>query len=115
METVVQSCPYCSYPIIEAFYFCPNCGKSLKPQPISVFKQIGIYLISILLPPLGLWPGIKYLRQKNKKAKIIGLIAIILTLVSVGLTIWFSIGLFNQITQSFAGQTNLNQFNELGL
>lgn len=123
METEVLSCPFCHYPTIEAFYYCPNCGKSLKLAPISIFKQIGIYAISILLPPLGLWPGIKYLRQGTGKARTVGLIAIILTLISSAITIWITIVFIGQITQVFTGgmgqtnpgQTDLNQIQNLGL
>jgi hypothetical protein len=115
METEVLSCPFCGYPTIEAFNYCPNCGKSLKVRSISVFKQIGIYAVSILLPPLGLWPGIKYLSRRDGKAKIIGLIAIALTIISTAVTVWFSISLLNQITQSLNGQINLNQYQGLDL
>ncbi|PIP74642.1 MAG: hypothetical protein CO135_00100 [Candidatus Levybacteria bacterium CG_4_9_14_3_um_filter_35_16] len=117
METEVLSCRFCSYPTIEAFYYCPNCGKSLKTPPFStsVLKQIGIYSLSLLLPPLGLWPGIKYLMQSDKKAKTIGLIAIALTVISSIITVWLSINLINQITQSFMGQTNIDQYQGLGL
>jgi len=120
METEVLSCPFCHYPTIEAFYYCPNCGKNLKAAPvsISVLKQIWIYAISLLLPPLGLWPGIKYLKQSNDKAKTIGLVAIILTIISSAVTIWLTMGLISQVTQSFtgsAGSTNMNQLQNLGL
>ncbi|HZJ18104.1 MAG TPA: zinc ribbon domain-containing protein [Patescibacteria group bacterium] len=117
METEVLSCPFCHYPTIDAFYYCPNCGKNLKAVSvsISVLKQIGIYSISILLPPLGLWPGIKYLRQSSEKAKTVGLIAIILTIISFAVTIWLTMGLINQINQSFMEQANsFNQFQNLG-
>jgi len=119
VEPVQQQllCPFCHYPIIEVFYFCPNCGKNLKalPASTSIFKQIGIYAVSIFLPPLGLWPGTKYLRQSSEKAKIIGLIAIILTIVSTLITIWLAMGLVSQVTQSFNSHTNLDQFQNLGL
>ena len=83
------TCKHCDFPIAENFYFCPNCGKKLKQPPLStgILRQIYIYGISALLPPLGLWPGIKYLMQPTGKAKIIGLIAIILTVLSIALTI----------------------------
>lgn len=82
MET--KLCQYCHFVLADNFYYCPNCGKKVKDTPLSktLVTQLGIYALSILLPPLGLWPGIKYLRQKDKKLKIIGLTAILLTIIS---------------------------------
>ena len=77
---------------------CPNCGKKIKEPPVltSIGKQISIYLISFLLPPFGLAPGIRYLMQPDQKAKIIGIVAILLTIVSIGLTIWFTMNFLNE-------------------
>lgn len=90
-----KSCSKCKYIISDSFYFCPNCGKKLKEPPVSttVLRQIYIYSLSILLPPLGLWPAVKYLRQKDKKAKIIGIIAILLTIISTVITLFFTINI----------------------
>lgn len=109
------TCNSCHYPISENFYFCPNCGKKIHEPPVStsVGRQIWIYFLSTFLPPLGLWPGIKYLLQNDEKAKMIGIIAIVLTILSTIITIWISIGLLNQITQQF--NTQMNQFQNLGL
>ena len=99
------TCKFCSFPISENFYFCPNCGKKLKEPPLStsIGKQIGVYALSIFLPPLGLWPGIKYLLQKERSAKAIGLVAIILTIISTILTIYLTIGfLSNPLGQDSA-------------
>lgn len=86
METI---CKYCKFSVSDNFYFCPNCGKKLKEPPLStsITKQLGIYTLSIFLPPLGILPGIKYLFQKNNKAKAVGLIAIVLTIISTIITI----------------------------
>lgn len=101
-------CPKCNIQVLSVFYFCPNCGKSLKPKPIttSIEKQIGLYLLSFFLPPLGLVPGIKYLLQKDAKSKKIGSIAIILTVISVGLTIYFSMMVVNQFNTQLNGTLN---------
>ena len=96
------TCPHCQFPILDSFYFCPNCGKKRKEPPVSttIGKQIGIYVLSVLLPPLGLWPGIKYLLQKDQKAKIIGIIAIVLTILSTIITIQIALGIFNQLSST---------------
>lgn len=91
------TCKYCDFTVAENFYFCPNCGKKIKEPPLStsISKQIYIYAISIIFPPLGLWPGIKYLLDKNPKAKVIGIVAIILTTVSLIITIQLTLSFLN--------------------
>ncbi len=100
------TCPACQFPISENFFFCPNCGKKIKEAPISVSieKQIGIYALSVLLPPLGLWPGIKYLREKDSKVRTVGIIAIALTIISIAFTLWISVGIFSQVNQGINSQ-----------
>jgi hypothetical protein len=117
MQPEQKFCPKCQFPILETYYFCPNCGKNLKlkPSATSALTQIGIYLLSALLPPLGLWPGIKYISQESGKAKIIGAIAIFLTIVSTVVTILLTMGLINRFSQSFSGQIDLSQYQNLGL
>jgi hypothetical protein len=77
---------------------------------ISIGKQIGLYSLSLLLPPLGLWPGIKYLLQDNPKAKVVGAVAILLTVISLGGTIYYMSVFMKMYTSQFSGQIN-NQIN----
>lgn len=97
-------CPTCHQPILKKYYFCPNCGNNLKEKllPISALTQIGFYALAIFLPPLGLWPGIKYVMKNNPHAKRVGAITIVLTLISSALTIWAIFALFN----NYIGQLN---------
>jgi len=87
-------------------FYCPTCGKNLKEAPLSTSaaKRVGIYALSLLLPPLGLWPGIKYIRQNDPKVKKIGWIAIILTIISLLVTSWISIGWLNDLNAQLSGQ-----------
>jgi uncharacterized membrane protein YqaE (UPF0057 family) len=110
MEQTV--CPFCHFSLSENFYFCPNCGKKISEPPITTLKEIGVYLLSIFLPPLGLWPGIKYLFSKDQRRKRVGIIAIILTIVSTVVTIWLSIAMFNNLNQSISPQ--INQYQNFG-
>ena len=105
-------CPFCHFTLLETFYFCPNCGKKLSEPPITTLKEISVYLISILLPPLGLWPGIKYLFSKNARTKRAGMIAITLTIISTIITLWLSVALFNNLSKSV--NTQMNQYENLG-
>ena len=110
-------CPVCKLPIFDSYIFCPNCGAKIREVvfTISVGKQISVYLISVLLPPLGVWPGIKYLLNPDEKAKKVGLIAIILTVISSIITIWMTISVLNGINKSLGTQLNQQQIQQLGL
>jgi hypothetical protein len=44
---------------------------------------MALYIKSILIPPFGILWAIKYLRQDSGKSKIVGIIAIVLTLTSL--------------------------------
>jgi hypothetical protein len=108
MDPKQNLCPFCNFSINETFYFCPNCGRTLKVKPFSLSKQIGIYALSFFLPPLGFWPAFKYLRQKDEKTKIVGIIALFLSIISTAITIWLLLGLYNQLNQ-------ITQYQSLGL
>ncbi len=71
-------------------------------------RQMFIYLLSFLLPPLGLWPGIKYLKQDSEKSRMIGFIAILLTIISIVITVWLSFGFINVFNQQLSQQLNSN-------
>lgn len=94
-------CPSCQTQLPANAYFCFNCGKKIKepPQNTGILKQIGLYLLSILLPPLGLWPAVKYLKQEDQKSKIIGAVCVALTILSTILTLWATLGVINQAQQ----------------
>lgn len=108
-------CPKCKGNVLPTDFFCPTCGRKLKekPQPTTVVSQILIYLLSILLPPLGIWPAVKYLRQPDQKSKTIGWVAIFLTVISIVVTIWLSVGYFNSLQKQL--EPLLNQYQDLGL
>ena len=88
--------------------FCPACGKKLKRSDLStgIQKQIGVYLLSFFLPPFGLFPAIKYLRQADSKSKKIGVIALVLTVISILITISLTklvLGTFESRLQIYRG------------
>ena len=107
-----QLCRFCNSPVSNNFFFCPTCGKKLHEPPITIAKQIGIYALSILLPPLGLWPGIKYVFQKDEKTKAVGIIAIILTVISTIVTLWLFMNTITNLTSGIGSP--LNQYQNLG-
>jgi len=105
------TCIYCKGGISLSDYFCPNCGKKLKEKLLSTTfsKQLLIYLVSFFLPPLGIWPAIKYLRQQDEKSKKIGLTAIFLTIISIVATSWLTISFINSFDKEFNDQLDLFQ------
>ena len=102
-------CPQCHQPVKPTDYYCPNCGKKLSEPPLSTsaFTQTWIYAMSVLLPPLGLWPGAKYVRNPDPRAKQIGWIAITITVLSTIITLWlmfaFVNSYINDVNQALGG------------
>lgn len=85
-------CPYCGAVLNGDFAFCPSCGKKLKEKQLStsLFTQISLYVVAILLPPLGYWPGIKYFKNPDPKAQKLGMYLIIITTLSTIITLWLT-------------------------
>lgn len=123
METIVQVpktegnakvvsektfCPNCFHTLSGMDYFCPFCGKQIKEKPVdlSVLKQLSVYLVSFLLPPAGLWPAYTYLKVHDPKARRIGLIALVLTVISVVISIYLLTGLVNTVNTKINDQIN---------
>jgi hypothetical protein len=87
-------CPVCHQLILPQYYFCPNCGAKLSQAALSTSAktQIWIYAFSIILPMICFifvtrWPGVKYYKSEDPKAKKIGQIASALLILSTIITI----------------------------
>lgn len=86
METAFQIfCPKCKAEVSAEAYFCPNCGTALRSRQAdtSVPKQILIYFVSFFLAPFGLGYAFSYLKQADRKSKMIGAVSLILTIASI--------------------------------
>ncbi len=101
------ACPKCQNYNDETDFFCRVCGYKLKEALLSTsfLKQLSIYLISFFLPPLGLIPAIKYLRQGESKSKQVGVIAMIITLISVIIQIWLLRNFMGTFNKALNGQS----------
>ena len=106
-------CLVCHQPILPQYYFCPNCGAKINSAPLSttIGTQAWIYAFSIILPMILFifvtrWPGVKYYKSNDKKAKQIGRIAWALLILSTILTIWLTIILTNEMIQSSINSIN---------
>ena len=95
-------CKECGHEISDEALACPNCGKPQRDRHPSVLlsRQITVYAVSLFLPPFGLWYAWKYLKQKDGKSKKIGIAVLILTVISVVFTIWFTERLMDSINQA---------------
>ncbi len=104
-ESIV--CPFCHVPSPPGAYFCGNCGHPLRKAPlsISIGKQIQIYLVSFLAPPFGLVYAWQYLREESDKSKIIGMVAVALTILSIVIAWDIIKPIWDSLNQ------NLNAFN----
>lgn len=108
MDVAAPICPVCHQVVLPEQYFCANCGSALKEkqEPISFPVQLGVYALSLFLPPLGLWPGIKYVAKKNSYAKRVGWIAIGLTIVSSVASIWVMFSLYEMYLSQLSAVLN---------
>lgn len=106
-------CPNCHQPILPQYYFCPNCGVKLNVAPLSttLLTQAWIYAFSIILPMICFifvtkWPGVKYFKSNDPKAKHIGQVAWAILILSTIITAY----LVYVWTQQFI-QSQLNAIN----
>lgn len=106
----LQICSSCQTPNAPDAYFCFHCGKKLKEQLIStsILKQVLVYSVSFFLPPVGLGWAFKYISQKNEKARIIGWVIILLTIISIALTLWIAIGFLRYYSDLLNGAATGN-------
>ena len=106
-------CPTCHQPILSQYYFCPNCGKKINEAPLSTTlqTQAWIYAFSIILPMICFifvtrWPGIKYFKSEDPKAKLIGQIAWTLLILSTIVVIYLAYVWTEQTIQSSINSIN---------
>ena len=101
-------CTKCGTQFSAGLQFCPNCGAQIREKELSVtlFSQLWIYGMSVFLPPLGFWPGIKYFRSSDPKTKRIGMIALVLSLIATVLTIWATFAFLNIYLGTFSSVLN---------
>lgn len=87
-------------------YFKRNISLKEKPLSTTFPRRLLIYLVSFFLPPFGVWPAIKYLRQPDEKSKRTGWVALFLTIISIVITSWLMINFVNSFGKELGGQFN---------
>lgn len=108
MEINSTICSKCHTEVKPTDYYCFNCGVNLRPVPPSTSfeRQIMLYLGSFFLPPMGLFWSIKYLKQPNLKSRIVGLISIVLTLISLLITYLLLKNVADAVNSQMSSQVN---------
>jgi hypothetical protein len=112
MQVVPDFCPRCHTQVRPTDYYCFNCGFNLHPAPPSLgtAKIIILFLKSFLIPPLGLWYALPYLKNEETKSKIIGIVAIILTFLSLYIAVKLTQNLINTVNQQVDQTMSLYNF-----
>lgn len=98
-------CLSCNSEINPEWFYCPNCGKQQREEPIviSLPKQALIYLVSFFLAPFGLGWGLKYIRSADVKVRLVGIISILLTIISIILMIFSFKYFMDEYTKTLNG------------
>lgn len=101
-------CPTCHTQVRFSDYFCFNCGKNLheKPPSITVMDQTLLYAGSIFLPPMGFIWGWKYIKQPDQKTRIVGIVAIAITVVVLLWAASYTVNIYNTVTKQVDTQLN---------
>lgn len=99
-------CPFCHVTVRPMDYFCSNCGKNLHPAPlgITLYDQVKLYLGSVFLAPMGIIWGMRHLREKEDKSKIVGVIAMLLSVITLIVAIQYTISFANTINSQVGKQ-----------
>lgn len=86
------SCPSCNAAVSASHNFCSQCGAQIHEPPfsITIAKLALVYFVSFFVAPFGLGYAFKYLRLSDPRAKRIGIIAILLTILGITTVIWVS-------------------------
>lgn len=103
---MLHACSRCHTTVRPTDFYCYNCGLNLHTPPpsTSILRQMLLYIGSVLLPPIGLWWGFKYLKEKDSTSKTVGIICILLTIASLLLTLYLTTLFMNMITSQLNGQ-----------
>ena len=106
------TCPNCHSEVRPTDYFCFNCGKNLKPAPpvVTIASQVVLYAKSVLLPPLGIWWALPYLKANDQKSKIIGVVAVVLTFLSLLIAFKLTQDFISSLNEQVNEATNLYNF-----
>lgn len=101
-----EFCPHCKSAIPQGVNFCPNCGHQIREPKLTTGKKIGLYIFSILVPPFGIIPAIRYLRNSDPSTKKVGTILLVLSILSFAVNLWIGIYFMNTLNATINKQLN---------
>jgi hypothetical protein len=99
-------CPACHVVVRPGDYFCFNCGKNLHPAPPSMAfaTLLSFFFGSLVLPPMGIIWGFRYMRSPDSKAKAFGVILIVVTIIELLILVDVSVKAYNAINDQIQQQ-----------
>lgn len=102
----ISWCPACHITVRPTDYYCFNCGKNLHEAPpgTGTEDQIKLYLGSVLLAPMGIVWGLKYLRQEDQKSKIVGIVAMSFSVITLIIATQYVMNAVNTINTQVGKQ-----------
>lgn len=109
-----MNCKFCGKEVPIDSTFCPNCGKKLKEESMSLGKELGIYVFDVFLAPFGLVWFFKYFRSLDSAKKRVAYMSLLITIVTVVLTVYITVGYIKSVT-SLIYSPQYNSLRELGL
>lgn len=108
-------CTSCSKLVTSPGKFCPFCGQPNIEQEVGVSngEKIRIYVLSFVLAPLGLYWFFKFLKSDDKEKRKVGNIALIITILTLGITALMTTYTIDKYKQLY--QPQLDLYKELGI
>jgi hypothetical protein len=109
----IPVCPVCHIAVRPTDYFCFNCGKNLHPKPLVLTpgKIASQFVGTLMLPPVGIIWGIRYLREPDRKIRAFGIALMITTVAELIMLVIYTISTFNYINSQVNNQVqNFMQF-----
>lgn len=95
-----SKCPLCFLPVGLNDQFCSKCGARLSTaqRPLTFWKKVTIYFVTIVLAPLGLYWFFKFYKSSESDNRRVAWIVLWLTLVVMLATIVFSFYIVNSLS-----------------
>lgn len=92
-------CPFCKNEVKTTDKYCSLCGKRVDGVNLSISskEKVKIYLLSILLTPIGLFWFFKYFRNSDSEKRKTAYVSLAITVVMVIILIVINIYFFEML------------------
>lgn len=71
---------------------------------MSFGALLWLFILSTLLPPLGIGRTFRYIKAEDKKAKMVGWISLVVTIIAAVVMVLWSISALNSVNQQINSQ-----------